>query len=128
MGIEKDLPVGEKLVACFQPFLEDSLASELSPKSIQRHVDHVWALGGEIIRDLNENPSLRRKPVEQILDDRFDDDCPRRIAIAYSYAVRFRRGLLNSGVLFHQPLQRFDPSLEGGSFSRLFGKLGNLRC
>ena len=128
MGIEKDLPMGEKLVACFRPFLEDLVAWELSPKSIQKHVDHVWAFGGEIIRDLNENPSLRRKPIEQILDDRIDDDCPRRIAIAYSYVVRFRRGLLNSGVPFHQPLQHFDPSLEGGSLSRLFGKLGNLRC
>ena len=34
----------------------------------------MWALGGEIIRDLNENPSLRRKPIEQILDDRIDEE------------------------------------------------------
>jgi len=74
MGSEKDLPVGEKLVACFRPFLEDLVASELSPKSIQKHVDHVWALGGEIIRDLNEDPFLRRKPIEQILDDRIDEE------------------------------------------------------
>ena len=50
------------------------MASELSPKSIQKHVDNVWALGGEIIRDLNENPSLRGKPIEQILDDRIDEE------------------------------------------------------
>ena len=74
MGSEKDLPVGEKLVACFRPFLEDLVSSELSPKSIQKHVDHVWALGGEIIRDLNENRSLSRKTIEQILDDRIDDE------------------------------------------------------
>ena len=74
MGSEKDLPVGEKLVACFRPFLEDLVASELSPKSIQKHVDNVWALGGEIIRDLNEDPFLRRKPIEQILDDRIDEE------------------------------------------------------
>jgi hypothetical protein len=74
MGSEKDVPVGEKLVACFRAFLEDLVASELSPKSIQKHVDHVWALGGEIIRDLNENPFLRKKPIEQILDDRIDEE------------------------------------------------------
>ena len=54
MGLEKDLPPGEKLVACFRPFLEELVGSDLSPKAIQKHVDNLWALGGEIIRDLNE--------------------------------------------------------------------------
>jgi hypothetical protein len=31
-------------------------------------------LGGEIIRDLNESPSLRRKSIEQILEDLIDDE------------------------------------------------------
>src|ERR1035437_2613332 len=75
MGWEKDVPPGEKLVACFRPFLEYLVASaDLSPKTIQKHVDNLWALGGEIIRDLNETPSLRRKSIEQILDDRIDDE------------------------------------------------------
>ena len=46
----------------------------LSPKTIQKHVDNLWALGGEIIRYLNETPSLRRKSTEHILDDRIDDE------------------------------------------------------
>ena len=74
MGWDKDLPPGEELVARFRPFLEDLVASDLSPKTIQRHVDNLWALGGEIIRDLNEDPSLRRKSIEQILDDRIDEE------------------------------------------------------
>jgi len=74
MGMEKDLPPGEKLVACFRPFLEELVAADLSPKTIQKHVDNLWALGGEIIRDLHENPSLRRKDIEQILADRIDDE------------------------------------------------------
>ena len=74
MGLEKDLPPGEKLVACFRPFLEELVASDLSPKTIQKHVDNLWALGGEIIRDLHETPSLRRKSIERILDDRIDDE------------------------------------------------------
>jgi hypothetical protein len=74
MGMEKDLPPGEKLVACFQPFLEGLVASDLSPKTIQKHVDNLWALGGEIIRDLHEDPSLRRKSIKQILADRIDDE------------------------------------------------------
>ena len=74
MGVEKDLPPGEKLVACFRPFLEELVVSDLSPKTIQKHVDNLWALGGEIIRDLHENPFLRRKSIEQILRDRIDDE------------------------------------------------------
>src|SRR5216683_1845410 len=42
-------------------------ASDLSPKTIQKHVDNMWALGGEFIRDLHSDSSLRKKPVEQIL-------------------------------------------------------------
>ena len=74
MGEEKDIPPGEKLVACFRPFLDALAASDLSPKTIQKHVDNLWALGGEIIRNLNETPSLRRKGIEEILDDRIDDE------------------------------------------------------
>jgi hypothetical protein len=48
-------------VACFRPFLEYLVGSDLSPKTIQRHVDHVSTLGGEIIRNVNEEPSLKRK-------------------------------------------------------------------
>ena len=75
MGLEKDVLPGEKLVACFRPFLVYLVASaDLSPKTIQKHVDNLWVLGGEIIRDLNENPSLRRKRIERILFDSIDDE------------------------------------------------------
>ena len=74
MGLEKDLPPGEKLVACFRPFLEHLVASSLSRKTIRKHVDNLWVLGGEIIRDLNETPSLRKVPVERLLFDLIDDE------------------------------------------------------
>ena len=74
MGLEEDLPPGEQLVACFRPFLEELLASDLSPKTIQKHVDNLWALGREIIRDLNETPSLRKKNIKQILAHEIDDE------------------------------------------------------
>lgn len=76
MGWEKDLPPGERLVACFRPFLEYLAASELSPKTIQQHVDNVWLLGGEIIRDLNDTPSRRKMQVERLLSDLIEDGGP----------------------------------------------------
>jgi hypothetical protein len=74
MGLEKDLPPGQKLVACFRPFLEALAASHLSPKTIQKHVDNLWSLGGEIIRNLHDTPSLRRQSIEQLLANRIDDE------------------------------------------------------
>ena len=62
MGLEKDLSAGEQLVTLFRPFLENLAASNLSPKTIQKHVDNVWALGGEFIRELHSDPPLRRRP------------------------------------------------------------------
>ena len=74
MGWEKDLPPGEKLVACFRPFIEHLASSSLSRKTIRKHIDNLWILGGEIIRDLNETPSLRKKNVEHILSEVIDDE------------------------------------------------------
>ena len=74
MGWEKDLPPGEKLVACFRPFIQHLTASGLSRKTIRKHIDNLWILGGEIIRDLNETPSLRKKNVEHVLIDVIDDE------------------------------------------------------
>jgi len=63
---EKDLPPGEKLVACLRPFLEHLVGSDLTPKTIQKHNDNLWMLGGEIIRNLNEDPSQRKLPVDRL--------------------------------------------------------------
>jgi hypothetical protein len=76
MGLEKDLPRGEQLVACFRPFLESLAASDLSPKTIQKHVDNMWVLGGEFIRDLNDDQALRKGPVEQHLFKMIEEGGP----------------------------------------------------
>src|ERR1035438_366488 len=60
MGLEKDLPPGEQLLTQIRPFIEHLASSSLSPKTIRRHVNNLWLLGGEIIRDLHYDPSLRK--------------------------------------------------------------------
>ena len=69
MGLEKDLPPGEELVACLRPFIQHLASSSLSPKSIRRHVDNLWLLGGEIIRELNYTPSRRKVAAQRLLRD-----------------------------------------------------------
>jgi hypothetical protein len=67
MGVEEDIPPGRRLVECFMPFLLHLAESVLSKRTVQNHVDNMWLLGGEIIRDLNEDPSLRKLAVEQLI-------------------------------------------------------------
>lgn len=74
MGLEKDLPPGEELVACFRGVIARLAASDLAPKTIRLHVDNLWLLGGRIITDLNETPRLRKLPVRQVLWEVIDDD------------------------------------------------------
>jgi hypothetical protein len=76
MGFEKDLPPGERMVAYFRPFLEHLVRLELSRKTIRKHVDNLWILGGEIIRDLNETPSLRKVPVEELVFNVLEEGGP----------------------------------------------------
>lgn len=74
MGWEKDLPPGEELVACFRLFIEHLASSDLASKTIRRHVDNLWILGGEIIRDLHDTPTLRKLPMLQVLLKAIDDE------------------------------------------------------
>ena len=67
MGVERDLPPGEALLACFRPFIAHLASSSLSRKTIQKHVDNLWLLGGEIIRDLNDDPRLRKVAADRLL-------------------------------------------------------------
>ena len=45
MGLEKDLPAGQALVACFQPFLEYLVHSNLSRKTIRKTYRQPVAAG-----------------------------------------------------------------------------------
>jgi hypothetical protein len=74
MGIDKDLLPGEQLLACFRPFIQHLASSGLSPKTIRTHVDNLWSLGGEIIRDLHYNPSLRKVAADRLPRDAVHED------------------------------------------------------
>lgn len=73
MGREADVAAGEKMVACFKPFIVHLSGLGLSPKTVRKHADNLWILGGELIRDLNETPSLRRRPVEELIFEAVED-------------------------------------------------------
>jgi hypothetical protein len=74
MGEDKDLPPGRRLVVYFMPFLLHLADSGLSERIIQNHVDNMWLLGGEIIRDVNEDPPLRKVAAEQLVRNVIHED------------------------------------------------------
>jgi hypothetical protein len=67
MGLDKDLPPGEQLLPYFRSFIAHLASSNLSKKTIRNHVDNLWLLGGEIIRDLHYDPSLRKRAADWLL-------------------------------------------------------------
>ncbi len=73
-GEERDVIPGEQIVAVFTPFLLDLLAQGLSRKTRNLHRDNLWLLGGEIIRDINETPKLRKRPVGALIREVIAND------------------------------------------------------
>ena len=66
-GEERDVIAGEQIVAVFTPFLLDLLAQGLTRKTRNLHRDNLWLLGGEIIRDLNDTPKLRKRALKELI-------------------------------------------------------------
>jgi hypothetical protein len=71
---ERDVSPGQQIVECFTPFLCHLLSLDLSPKTLRKHRDNLWLLGGEIISDLHEAPRLRRRPMDQVILAALDDE------------------------------------------------------
>ncbi len=58
----------------FTPFLQDLLDQGLSRKTRNLHRDNLWLLGGEIVRDINETPKLRKRPALALIKDAVAND------------------------------------------------------
>ena len=71
---ERDVVFGQQIVACFTPFLRHLLNSGRSPKTLRKHRDNLWLLGGELIRELWEKPSLRKQSASEVIASVLDDD------------------------------------------------------
>ena len=76
MGFPTDISPGEEIVASFRPFLDHLLALNLSRKTLRKHVDNLWLLGGELIRDLHDTPSLRKRPIADLVFEALEEGGP----------------------------------------------------
>ncbi|MCC7414242.1 MAG: hypothetical protein IT495_21680 [Gammaproteobacteria bacterium] len=74
-GETSDVVLGERILECFKPFLLQLLGQGLTTTTLRRHRDHLWMLGGEIIRRCYDEPELRHQPARTIVLRFIDDEC-----------------------------------------------------
>jgi hypothetical protein len=71
---EGDNQKGAEIVAALKGFAESLVELGLAPTTIRRHVNNLWLLGGEIIRELNFERDQREKTASELLKDSVDDE------------------------------------------------------
>jgi hypothetical protein len=69
-----DVAVGKMIVDEFKPFLIDRIKQGLSRKTIRNDACYLWVLGGEIIRQINENEEDRELSVRGLILKYVDDE------------------------------------------------------
>jgi len=71
---ERDVAPGQQILECFKPFLLHVLSLGLSKKTLHKHRDNLWLLGGEIIGEISNTPKLRKRPIEALLFSVLDEE------------------------------------------------------
>jgi hypothetical protein len=64
---EADVAVGQQIVEVLTAFVLDMLDQGLARKTVSRHRDNLWALGGELIRRRYQDNELARLGVADAL-------------------------------------------------------------
>ena len=68
-GCDDDKPFGRGLTAEFGPFVQHLCEAGLSLKTVRRHMDNLWVIGGEVVRQLHLDPKLRKRSPAALLFD-----------------------------------------------------------
>ncbi len=71
---QPDRAVGKAIVSVLIPFIEHLINQGLTKRTIKRHVDNLWALGGEIISDINWNESSSKQSAQVLVINAIDEE------------------------------------------------------
>jgi hypothetical protein len=71
---QPDRSMGKAIVTVLTPFIEHLIHQGLAKQTIKRHVDSLWALGGEIITDINWDESLRKHSAKDLVINAIDEE------------------------------------------------------
>lgn len=71
---EADRVVGQRIVEALKPFLSNLLVQGLARKTLVRHRDNIWLLGGEMIRRRLEDEGFVTLTVDEWLGELVEED------------------------------------------------------
>jgi hypothetical protein len=71
---QPDRAMGKAIVTVLTPFIEYLISQGLTKRTVKRHVDNLWALGGEIISHINWDETLRKHTAEELVLNVIDED------------------------------------------------------
>ena len=66
-GVKEDIQYGQEIIKIIMPFIEEMKIKKQSPKTINKHIDNLWMLGGTIIKEINYDDDLRKLPPEEMI-------------------------------------------------------------
>jgi hypothetical protein len=69
-----DRSMGKAIVTVLTPFIEHLIKQGLTKRTLKRHVDNLWALGGEIITGINWDESLRKLSARDLVINAIDEE------------------------------------------------------
>jgi hypothetical protein len=62
-----DIEIGQAIVEQFKPFLISKIKKGRAKKTIRTNAGYLWALGGELIAQLNEDENERRLSARELI-------------------------------------------------------------
>jgi len=69
-----DRSMGKAIVTVLTPFIEHLIKQGFTKRTIKRHVDNLWALGGEIVTAINWDESLRKLSAKDLVINAIDEE------------------------------------------------------
>jgi hypothetical protein len=71
---EHDLLPGQRIVEVLKPFLLHLLDTGLAIKTLHRHRDNLWLLGGELIRRRYDDEGLKKMSIDDAIAQLLEED------------------------------------------------------
>lgn len=73
-GVKEDIPYGQEIIKYMLPFIDKMKNKGLSIKTINKHIDNLWLLGGNIIKELNDYEENREFPALKMILNSIDSN------------------------------------------------------
>jgi hypothetical protein len=71
---QPDRTMGKAIITVLTPFIEHLIKQGFTKRTLKRHVDNLWALGGEIITGINWDESLRKQSAKDLVINAINEE------------------------------------------------------